>query len=168
LSEQFKVKYQIILILYYLHEARHVWKNNSNRRKNCIRLYKDYTWVQPSILFLFVFVPWLVLLVNLDCPFSIAPSLFSNGYLQDQKNVHLNMEYLCLSWYDILEIVAPNKNSLIEDTGLLLTRKPLNQWFLCVVKLKLSLRKFNDRHHYLVNRYGFFVLQRTMDMFRLS
>ena len=129
------------------------------------RLHLDST---LDFVFVCLHIPWPVLPVNLDCSFLIAPSLFSNGYLQEQKNVHLHMEYLCLSWYDILEIVAPNMNSLIEDTDLLLTRKPLNQSFLGVVMLKSSLRKLNGRHHALVNLYGFFVLQRIMDMFRLS
>ena len=39
------------------------------------------------------------------------------------------------------------------DRGLLLTRKLLNQGFL-LVKVKSSLRKFYDRHHDLVDRYG--------------
>ena len=55
------------------------------------------------------------------------------------------------------------------DRGLLLTRKLLNQGFL-LVKLKSSLRKFYGRHHDLVDRYGIYVLQMTMDtcMFHLS
>jgi hypothetical protein len=39
------------------------------------------------------------------------------------------------------------------DRGLVQTRKLMNQWFL-LVKLKSSLRKFYDRHHDLVDRYG--------------
>ena len=50
------------------------------------------------------------------------------------------------------------------DRGLLLTRKLLNQGFL-LVKLKSSLRKFYDRHHDLVDRYGISVSQMTTDMF---
>jgi hypothetical protein len=50
---------------------------------------------------------------------------------------------------------------------LLLTRKFLNQGFLCL-KLKSSLRKFDDRHHDLVDRYGKSVSQMTTDMFNLS
>jgi hypothetical protein len=50
------------------------------------------------------------------------------------------------------------------DSGLLLTRKLLNQGFL-FVKLKSSLRKYYDRHH---GRYGIFVSQMTTDMFHLS
>ena len=54
------------------------------------------------------------------------------------------------------------------DIGLLLTRKLLNQGFL-LVKLKSSLRKFYDRHHDLVDRYGISVSQlTTRDMFHLS
>ena len=53
------------------------------------------------------------------------------------------------------------------DRGLLLTRKLLNQRFL-LVKLKSSLRKFYDRHHDLVDRYGISVSQMTTDMFQLS
>jgi hypothetical protein len=43
-----------------------------------------------------------------------------------------------------------------------LRKKLLNQGFL-LVKLKSSLRKFYGRHHDLVDRYGIFVLQMTMD-----
>ena len=64
------------------------------------------------------------------------------------------MEYIALSWYDILY-------QDFLDRGLLLTRKPLNQWFL-LVKLKLSLRKFYGRHHDLVDRYGISVSQMTI------
>ena len=39
------------------------------------------------------------------------------------------------------------------DRGLILTRKLLNTGFQ-LVKLKSSLRKFNGRHHDLVDRYG--------------
>ena len=53
------------------------------------------------------------------------------------------------------------------DRGLLLTKKLLNQGFL-LVTLKSSLRKFYDRHHGLVDRYGISVLQMTTDMFHLS
>jgi hypothetical protein len=52
------------------------------------------------------------------------------------------------------------------DRGLLLTRKLLNQGLL-LVKLKSSFRKFYDRQHDLVNRYGISVSQMTMDMFHL-
>jgi hypothetical protein len=50
------------------------------------------------------------------------------------------------------------------DRGCLLTRKLLNQGFV-LVKLKSSLRKFYDRHHDLVDRYGISVSQMTTDMF---
>jgi hypothetical protein len=53
------------------------------------------------------------------------------------------------------------------DRGVLLTRKLLNQGFL-LDKLKSSLRKFYDRHHDLVDRYGISVSQITTDMFHLS
>ena len=53
------------------------------------------------------------------------------------------------------------------DRGLVLTRKLLNQGFL-LVKLKSSLRKFNGRHHDLVDRYGISVSQIITDMFHLS
>jgi hypothetical protein len=49
---------------------------------------------------------------------------------------------------------------------LLLTRKLLNQVFL-LVKFKLSLRKFYDHHHDLVDRHGIYVSQMTMDMVHL-
>jgi hypothetical protein len=55
----------------------------------------------------------------------------------------------------------------ILDSGLLLTRKLLNQEFL-LVKLKSSLRKFYDRHHDLVDRYGISLSKITTDMFPLS
>jgi hypothetical protein len=51
------------------------------------------------------------------------------------------------------------------DSGLLLTSKLLNQRFLSV---KSSLVKFYGRHHDLVNHYGIYVSQMTMDMFHLS
>ena len=44
----------------------------------------------------------------------------------------------------------------ILDTGLLLTRKRLNNGFL-VAKLKSSLRKFYGRRNELVNRYAIYV-----------
>ena len=55
------------------------------------------------------------------------------------------------------ELVVPIRISLIENRGLLLTRKLLNQWFL-LVKLK-SL--FYGRHHDLVDCYGISVSQMT-------
>jgi len=48
-----------------------------------------------------------------------------------------------------------------------LTRKLLNKELL-VVKLKLSLQKFYDYHHDLVNHYGISGSQMTMDMFCLN
>jgi hypothetical protein len=56
-----------------------------------------------------------------------------------------------------------NKRDFL-DRGLLLTRKLLTQGFL-MVKLKSSLRKFYDRHHDLVDRYGIYVSHITTDMF---
>jgi hypothetical protein len=53
------------------------------------------------------------------------------------------------------------------DRGLLLTMELLTQIFLSV-KLKSSLRKFSDRHHDLVDRYGISVSQMTTYMFHLS
>jgi hypothetical protein len=53
------------------------------------------------------------------------------------------------------------------DSGLLLTKKLLNQEFL-LVRLKSSLRKFYGRHYNLVDRYGISVSQITTDMFHLS
>jgi hypothetical protein len=54
------------------------------------------------------------------------------------------------------------------DSGLLLTRKLLNQGFIWV-KLKSSLRTYYGRHYDLVDRYGIYVPQMTMDMlFHLS
>jgi hypothetical protein len=53
------------------------------------------------------------------------------------------------------------------DRELLLTRKLLNQGFI-LVKLKPSLRKFYDRHHDWVDRYGISVSQMTSDMFYVS
>ena len=53
------------------------------------------------------------------------------------------------------------------DRELLLTRKLLNQGFI-LVKLKSSLRKFYDRHHDWVDRYGISVSQVTSDMFYVS
>ena len=50
------------------------------------------------------------------------------------------------------------------DTGLLLTRKLLNQEFR-MVKLKSSLRKLYGRNHELVDRYGITVLQMIANMF---
>jgi hypothetical protein len=50
---------------------------------------------------------------------------------------------------------------------LLLTRKLLNQGFL-LVKWKSSLRKFNSRHHDLVDRYGISMSQMSSDIFHLS
>jgi hypothetical protein len=58
-----------------------------------------------------------------------------------------------------------NHDSL--DIRLLLTRELLNQSFL-LVKLKSSLQKFYGRHHDLVDRYGIYVSQMTMDMLQLS
>ena len=55
-----------------------------------------------------------------------------------------------------------------HDSGLLLTKKLLNQGFILLVKLKSSLRKFYCRHHDLVDRYGLSVSQMTTDMFHLS
>jgi hypothetical protein len=55
----------------------------------------------------------------------------------------------------------------VLDKRLLLKRKLLNQGFL-LVKVKLSLRKFYDRHHDLVDRYGISVSQITTDMLHLS
>jgi hypothetical protein len=52
------------------------------------------------------------------------------------------------------------------DRGLL-TSKLLNQWFQ-VIKLKSSLRKFDDPHHDLVYRYGISVSHMTTDIFYLS
>ena len=53
------------------------------------------------------------------------------------------------------------------DRGLLLTRKVLKQGFISV-NLNSSLRKFNDRHHDMVNRYGISVSQITTDILHLS
>jgi hypothetical protein len=50
------------------------------------------------------------------------------------------------------------------DRGLLLTRKLLNQGMLLI---KSSFRKFYDRQHDLVNRYGISLSQMIMDMFHL-
>ena len=50
------------------------------------------------------------------------------------------------------------------DRGLLLTRKLLNQGLLLI---KSSFRKFYDRQHDLVNRYGISLSQMIMDMFHL-
>jgi hypothetical protein len=47
-----------------------------------------------------------------------------------------------------------------------MTKKLLHQVFL-LVKLKSSLRKFNGRHHNLVDRYGTLVSQLTTDVFHL-
>ena len=49
------------------------------------------------------------------------------------------------------------------NRGLLLTRTVLKQGFISV-NLKSSLRKFNDRHHDMVNRYGISVSQITTDI----
>ena len=54
-----------------------------------------------------------------------------------------------------------------RDTGLLLTRKLLNQGFL-LVKVRSSLQMSYGHHHDLVDRYGIFVSQMTADMFHLS
>ena len=67
------------------------------------------------------------------------------------------MEYISLSWYDILDKDCGSYQDFI-DRELLLIRKLLNQWFL-VIQLKSSLRKFYSRHHDLVNRYGVSVSQ---------
>ena len=56
---------------------------------------------------------------------------------------------------------------IIVSRGLLLTRKLLNQGFL-LVKLKSLLLKLYGSHHHLVDRYGIYVSQVTMDMFHLS
>ena len=37
-----------------------------------------------------------------------------------------------------------------------------------LAKLKSLLQRIYDRHHNLVNRYGIYVFQMTMDMFSLS
>jgi hypothetical protein len=56
----------------------------------------------------------------------------------------------------------------VLDRGLLLTRNLLNHGFLWV-KMKSSLRKCYGRHYDLVDRYGIYVSQMTMDrLFHLS
>jgi len=57
-------------------------------------------------------------------------------------NVNSYMEYLCLSWYAISVSVV----RFFVDRRLLLLMKLLNQICL-VVKLKLSLWRFYDRHY---------------------
>ena len=71
--------------------------------------------------------------------------------------IHQLIRYFraCGSYQDFLE------------SGLLLTRKLLNQWSL-LVKFKSSLRKFYGRHYDLVDRYDISVSQMTTDMFHLS
>jgi hypothetical protein len=54
------------------------------------------------------------------------------------------------------------KHLHMEYSGLLLTSKLLNQRFLLV---KSPLVKFYGGHHDLVNHYGIYVSQMTMDMF---
>ena len=75
---------------------------------------------------------------------SIFPSWTFHSYVATFQQ-HLHMEYISLSWNDILELVGP-------------IRKLLNQGFL--VKLKSSLRKFYGRHHDLVDRFGISVWQK--------
>ena len=64
--------------------------------------------------------------------------------------------YQLLEHFEIVLILYSRAYGSYHDflnRGLLLTRKLLNQGFL-LVKLKSSLRKFQGRHHNLVDRYG--------------
>jgi hypothetical protein len=50
------------------------------------------------------------------------------------ETFHLHMEYISLSWYDILDRACGSYQDFL-DRGLLLIRKLLNQWFLLVKRL---------------------------------
>ena len=63
---------------------------------------------------------------------------------------HIYMEYISLRWYDIPELVAPIRISLIEDAA----NKEATETRVLLVKLKSSLRKCYGCH-----RYGIFVQQ---------
>jgi hypothetical protein len=95
---------------------------------------------------------------DFNFPIVTFPFLCSNIPAAPAYGVYLSQmirySRACGSYQDLL------------DRGLLLTRELLNQGFL-LVKLK-SLRKFYDRHHDLIDRYGISVSQMTTDMFHLS
>jgi len=96
---------------------------------------------------------------DLNCPIVNFPFICSNIPAAPAYGVYISQmirySRACGSYQDFLH------------RGLLLTRKLLNQGFL-LVKLKSSLRKFDGRHHDLVDRYGISVSQMTTDMFHLS
>jgi hypothetical protein len=75
---------------------------------------------------------------------------------EKRKQFKTRLQHTCISYkfynlscYDIPELVVPIRISL---TGLLLTRKLLNQVVL-LIKLNSSLQKFYGRHHDLVMEY---------------
>jgi hypothetical protein len=107
----------------------------------------------------FVFVLFLVLLIASYFPIVNLPFICSNIPAAPAYGVYISQlirySRACGSYDNFL------------DRGVLLTRELLNQGFL-LVKLKSSLRKFYDRHHDLVDRYGISVSQITTDMFHLS
>jgi len=90
----------------------------------------------------------------MNCPFMCSNILAAPAY-----GVYISQlkgcSRACGSYQDFL------------DRWFLLIRKILNHGFL-FVKLKSSLRKFYGDHHDLVDSYGIYVWQMTMDMFHLS
>ena len=82
-----------------------------------------------------------------------------------QQSVLAVFLYVLASSYPFYYLQTVNKNLnytlLIENIVNL-----LNQVFL-LLKLKASLRKFYDRHHDLVDRYGISVSRMISDMFHL-
>ena len=72
---------------------------------------------------------------------------------------HLQMEYISLSWSDILELVVPIMMSLLEGSA----NKEATD---LRVRLKSSLRKIYGHHYDLINRYEISVSQMITDIFR--
>jgi hypothetical protein len=69
------------------------------------------------------------------------------------------MEYISLSWSDILELVVPIMMSLLEGS----VNKEATD---LRVRLKSSLRKIYGHHYDLINRYEISVSQMITDIFR--
>jgi len=115
-------------------------------------------------------------IIMLSCILCLLVVLLSKKQLYDKRNdLHFPIMNFPFIWCNIATTPAYGIyiSQLIRyssacdsyrdffDSGLLLTRKPLNKGFL-VVKLKSSLRMFH-----LVNGCGISVSQQIRDMFRL-
>ena len=108
-----------------------------------LSLLQVFSWVEVSQYLVICVISVFRLLICLSvCPYSF---------------VHLLMEYIYFTWYDIPELVVHIMKSLIE---------------VCCWKKRLQKQRFlvvfYGLDHAMGNRYGIIVSQMTMDIFYLS